>query len=76
MTTGPSCRDLRPLVTRIGKGALQERRNGQLGRDARSTGPAPSRSWMSAAWDWSLSARPSVSTSARRLRPLIFFPAS
>ena len=45
-------------------------------RDACRSGPPPSRSWMLAGRVSSTRPRPSVSTSAWRLRPLIFLPAS
>jgi hypothetical protein len=50
--------------------------NGKMRREARRSGPPPSRSWMLAGCGSSTSPRPSVSTSAWRLRPLVFFPAS
>jgi len=50
--------------------------NGKMRREARRSGPPPSRSWMLAGCGSSTRPRPSVSTSAWRLRPLIFFPAS
>ena len=43
-------------------------------REARRSGQPPSRSWMLAGCGSSTSPRPSVSTSAWRLRPLIFCP--
>src|ERR1700724_1822065 len=59
-------------------GAIGETRSmkGYSGREACSNGMAPSRSWTEAAWTWRISPRPSVSTMASRLRPLIFLPAS
>ena len=50
--------------------------NGKMRRETRRSGTPPSRSWMLAACGSSTRPRPSVSTSAWRLRPLIFFPAS
>src|SRR3974377_1468247 len=49
---------------------------GKTRREALSSGKAPSRSWIEAAWAWSTNARPSVSTRAARLRPFTFLPAS
>ncbi len=44
--------------------------NGKMQREARRSGPPPSRSWMLAGCGSSTRPRPSVSTSAWRLRPL------
>jgi len=61
------------LMAGIGKDLPDE---GDCRHEARSTGSAPSRSWMLAGCGNSTSTRPSVSTSAWRLRPLIFLLAS
>ena len=50
--------------------------NGKMHRETRRSGPPPSRSWILAGCGSSTRPRPSVSTSAWRLRPLIFFPAN
>jgi hypothetical protein len=52
--------------------SFDQKGHGTLGR----SDPPPSRSWTLAGCGSSTRPRPSVSTSAWRLRPLIFFPAS
>ena len=51
-----------------GEEALDSWTKGHRRRDARSSGGAPSRSWMLPGWVCSIRARPSVSTMACRLR--------
>ena len=60
-------------ISAVGEDTLDERK---MRRETCRSGPPPSRSWILAGCGSSTRPRPSVSTSAWRLRPLIFFPAS